>query len=169
MASGSAPAAGILAGRGSFRRHVRTITCPRSSTAHVYNVEIQLTQKVRAEFIGRGKYRSSPKTKGRRSSSARSWRWTGAAAFDDQRIATRANAHHDGTRQLRSLSENKVLWESQNLIFRDDYDVQTSTARSTRVVLRSGCERARPDHSRATSSPPFWKRSDVAPFRPPRS
>ena len=47
-----------LAGRGSFLpAYIRTIGIPTfSNRTNVFNLETMLTQKVRSEFIGRGKY-----------------------------------------------------------------------------------------------------------------
>src|SRR6186997_793184 len=54
-----------LAGRGSFLpSYVQTIGVPTFvNRTRVYDVEMQLTQKVRAEFIGRGKYKIVPEDK----------------------------------------------------------------------------------------------------------
>jgi hypothetical protein len=132
VASGGALGCGYsLAGRGSFLpSYVQTIGVPTFvNRTRVYNVEIQLTQKVRAEFIGRGKYKIVPEDKDVDAVLIGEVVAVDSvpAAFDDQRIATRYTLIMTARVQLRSLSENKVLWENQNLIFRDDYDVQTGT------------------------------------------
>src|ERR1700694_3443607 len=51
-----------LAGKGSFLpSYIQTIGIPDfTNRTTVFNLETQLTQKVRAEFIGRGKYRILP-------------------------------------------------------------------------------------------------------------
>src|ERR1700712_2216650 len=51
-----------LAGRGSFLPdYIKTIGVPTfANRTTVFNLETSLTQKVRAEFIGRGKYRILP-------------------------------------------------------------------------------------------------------------
>src|SRR5215831_292938 len=55
-----------LAGRGSFLpAYIRTIGIPTfTNRTTVFNLETQLTQKVRAEFIGRGKYQVLPQNTG---------------------------------------------------------------------------------------------------------
>src|SRR5262247_3825454 len=55
-----------LAGRGSFLpAYIRTIGIPTfTNRTPVFNLETLLTQKVRAEFIGRGKYQVLPQTSG---------------------------------------------------------------------------------------------------------
>src|SRR4029079_16553377 len=53
-----------LAGRGSFLPdYIKTIGIPTfTNRTTVFNLETNLTQKVRAEFIGRGKYRILPES-----------------------------------------------------------------------------------------------------------
>src|ERR1041384_1352189 len=55
-----------LAGKGSFLpSYIQTIGIPEfTNRTTVFNLETQLTQKVRAEFIGRGKYRILPEGTG---------------------------------------------------------------------------------------------------------
>src|SRR4029453_5553367 len=63
----AAPGCGYaLAGRGSFLPdYVRTIGIPTFlHRTKVFNLETMLTEKVRAEFIGRGKYQTLPESTG---------------------------------------------------------------------------------------------------------
>ena len=63
----AAPACGYaLAGRGSFLPdYIRTIGIPTfANRTTVFNLETMLTEKVRAEFIGRGKYQILPESTG---------------------------------------------------------------------------------------------------------
>src|SRR5688572_31904164 len=55
-----------LAGRGSFLpAHILTIGVPPfANRTPVFNLETQLTEKVRSEFIGRGKYKILPEPAG---------------------------------------------------------------------------------------------------------
>src|SRR5438552_16787415 len=55
-----------LAGRGSFLpEYIMTIGVPAfANKTTVFNLETLLTQKVRSEFIGRGKYRVLPDATG---------------------------------------------------------------------------------------------------------
>src|SRR5512140_2189964 len=55
-----------LAGRGSFLpTYIKTIGVPTfTNRTTVFNLETMLTQKVRAEFIGRGKYQILPQSTG---------------------------------------------------------------------------------------------------------
>ena len=66
-----------LAGRGSFLPdYIKTIGVPTfANRTTVFNLETQLTQKVRAEFIGRGKYQILPgRDRRRRAADRRSHR-----------------------------------------------------------------------------------------------
>src|SRR5476649_2994229 len=63
----SAPGCGYaLAGRGSFLpAYIKTIGVPTFvNRTVVFNLETMLTQKVRSEFIGRGKYQILPEANG---------------------------------------------------------------------------------------------------------
>jgi len=133
LASTAAPGCGYsLAGRGSFLpASVQTIGVPTFiNRTRVYNVEIQLTQKVRSEFISRGKYKIVPEDKGVDAVLIGEVVAVDSTpvAFDDNRIATRYALIMSARIQLRSLADDKVLWENPNLVFRDEYDVQTGTA-----------------------------------------
>lgn len=115
-----------LAGRGSFLpSYVQTIGVP-TFTNHttVFNLETLLTQKVRGEFIGRGKYRILPQDTsvdavliGDVSAVT-----LAPASFNPQQLATRYVITIVANIQLRDLHENKIVWENPSLIFRQDYD-----------------------------------------------
>lgn len=118
-----------LAGRGSFLpSYIRTIGVPTfANRTTVFNLETQLTQKVRAEFIGRGKYRILPDPKdvdalltGEVQSVVIS-----PASFDPQQIATRYIITMSARVELRDMRDNKVLWENPSLQFRQEYDAQS--------------------------------------------
>ena len=63
---GAAGCGYALAGRGSFLpAYIQTIGIPTfTNRTTVFNLETLLTQKVRAEFIGRGKYQILPEATG---------------------------------------------------------------------------------------------------------
>ena len=119
-----------LAGRGSFLPdYIKTIGVPTfTNRSNVFNLETQLTQKVRAEFIGRGKFQIVPDA-------------TGVdALLTCEIISARADVTSLGASQLasgytvtvsarvelRDLHENKVIWENPNMTFREDYAAQNS-------------------------------------------
>jgi hypothetical protein len=118
-----------LAGRGSFLpAYISTIGVPTfANRTTVFNLETQLTQKVRAEFIGRGRYRIVPDAKGVDAL------LTGEvlavaispASFDPQQIATRYSITMSAKVELRDMRDSKILWENPSLQFRQEYDAQS--------------------------------------------
>jgi hypothetical protein len=121
-----------LAGRGSFLpEYIQTIGVPAfSNRTPVFNLETQLTEKVRSEFIGRGRYRIVPEGTGADAV------LTGAVvsvvsepvAFDANNLASRFTLTMVANVELRDVKESKVLWQNPGLAFRQDYDVQTGSA-----------------------------------------
>jgi hypothetical protein len=121
-----------LAGRGSFLPdYVKAIGVPTfTNRTTVFNLETLLTQKVRSEFIGRGKYRIVPDDNG--VDALLIGEVTAVAvtptSFNTQQLASRYTITMSARVELRDLKENKVLWENPGLIFRDEYDAQGGTA-----------------------------------------
>ena len=115
-----------LAGRGSFLpAYIRTIGIPTfTNRTTVFNLETQLTQKVRAEFIGRGKYQVLPQNTGVDAL------LTGEvsavsivpASFNTQQLASRYAITMTARIELRDVRENKVLWENPSVMFRQEYE-----------------------------------------------
>jgi hypothetical protein len=93
----------------------------------VFNLETTLTQKVRAEFIGRGKYRILPDSTdvdvllvGDVLSATLT-----PVSFAANQLASRYALTVSAHVELRNLRENKTMWESSSLIFRQEYDPKT--------------------------------------------
>jgi hypothetical protein len=121
-----------LAGKGSFLPpYIQTIGVPTfTNRTTVFNLETELTQKVRAEFVGRGKYRILPDATGVDAvltgevlSATPS-----VASFTAQQLASRYTITVAARVELRDLRENKVLWENPGLIFRQEYEAQSGTS-----------------------------------------
>jgi hypothetical protein len=121
-----------LAGKGSFLpAYIQTIGVPTfTNRTAVFNLETELTQKVRAEFVGRGKYRILPDATGVDAV------LTGevlsatpnVSSFTATNLASRYTITVTARVELRDLRENKVLWENPSLIFRQEYDAQSGTS-----------------------------------------
>ena len=115
-----------LAGRGSFLpEHIKTIGVPTfANRTTVFNLETQLTQKVRAEFIGRGKYQIVPDTGN--VDALLTGEVTGVSitpvSFTNQQLASRYIITMTARVELREVRENKVLWENPGLLFREEYE-----------------------------------------------
>jgi hypothetical protein len=115
-----------LAGRGSFLpAYIRTIGVPTFvNRTTVFNLETMLTQKVRAEFIGRGKYQILPQNSG--VDALLTGEVTAVtitpASFNPQQLATRYAITMIAKIELRDMKENKVLWENASVMFRQEYE-----------------------------------------------
>jgi hypothetical protein len=121
------PACGYaLAGRGSFLPdYIKTIGVPTfTNRTTVFNLETMLTQKVRAEFIGRGKYQILPQNTG--VDALLTGEVTAVsivpASFNANQLASRYSITMTARIELRDVRENKVLWENPGVSFRQDYD-----------------------------------------------
>ncbi|MQA30791.1 MAG: hypothetical protein GEU82_13320 [Luteitalea sp.] len=117
-----------LAGRGSFLPdYIRTIGVPTfGNRTTVFNLETQLTQKVRSEFIGRGRYQILPDATN--VDAVLTGDVTGVsvapASFTDQQLASRYIITMTANVQLRDVRANMVLWENPGLVFRQEYEAQ---------------------------------------------
>ena len=123
-----------LAGRGSaLPTHIRTIGIPLFTNAtSVFDVEQTLTQRVRLEFIGRGKYRVVPDDTGtdavlKGDISAISIRPT---AFDAEQQASRYEITVVIKVEFRDITNDKVLYENPAQTFKEEYDVTTGQTAS---------------------------------------
>jgi hypothetical protein len=118
-----------LAGRGSFLpEYIKTIGIPPfTNRTPVFNLETQLTQGVRSEFIGRGKYRILPDEGN--VDALLTGEVTGvsiiAVAFNAANLASRYAITMTARVELRDVREGKVLWENPALLFRQEYDAQS--------------------------------------------
>ena len=124
------PAAAIRlpdAGR-SCQTTIKIIGVPTfANRTPLFNLETQMTEKVRAEFIGRGKYRIVQDTQGADAVLTGEVSNVNIAAlsFTGQQLASRYVVTMAARVELRDLQENKVLWENPGLIFRQEYDAQS--------------------------------------------
>ncbi|MCL4811601.1 MAG: hypothetical protein KJ061_03900 [Vicinamibacteraceae bacterium] len=132
-----------LAGRGSFLPdYIQTIGIPTlGNRTPVFEVEQQLTQRIRTEFIGRGRYKVIPETTG--ADAVLTGEITTIAlnpsAFNDQQIATRYQIIVVLSVKFEDVRANKVLWENPTLVFRDEFDVSTgATALDAQAFFGTG-------------------------------
>jgi hypothetical protein len=115
-----------LAGHGTFLpASIKRIGIPTfTNRTTVFNLETMLTQRVRSEFIGRGKYQILPEGSdvdavlvGEVVSVT-----LAPSSFNAQQLASRYTISMVANIQLKDLAENKVLWENPSLVFRQDYE-----------------------------------------------
>ena len=115
-----------LAGRGSFLPpYIRIMGIPTfANRTVVFNLETMVTQKVRSEFIGRGKYQILPEATG--VDALLTGEVTAVsiqpASFSTQQLASRYAITMTARIELRDMRENKVLWENPSVMFRQEYD-----------------------------------------------
>ena len=126
-----------LAGRGSsLPTTIKTIGIPMFiNRTTVFNLETTLTQKVRAEFIGRGKYEIVP------SANNVDGLLTGEvtsvsivpSAFNAAQLASRYAITMTARVELRNTRDDMVLWDNPSLVFRQEYEA-TGNQSSTGAV-----------------------------------
>jgi len=121
-----------LAGRGSFLpSYIRTIGVPTfANRTTIFNLETLLTEKVRAEFIGRGKYQILPESTGVDALLIGEVAGVSIApsSFTTSQIASRYTITMTARIELRDMRENKVLWENASVFFREEYEATGATA-----------------------------------------
>jgi hypothetical protein len=123
-----------LAGRGSFLpEHIVRIGVPAfANRSTVFNLETQITEKVRSEFISRGRYVIVPETTNVDAvltgeiSAVR----PDVVSVNPDNLAGRYAVTMTARVDLRDLRDNKVLWENAAMSFRQEYPAQSATATS---------------------------------------
>jgi hypothetical protein len=145
-----------LAGRGSFLpESIRTIGIPDFTNKTPYFEASQLVaQRVRSEFIGRGKYKVLPSETGVDAvlrATINNILLT-PSGFNEAQVATRYVITISVGIQFVQLSDNKVLWQNPSLVFREEYqlasgggvlDPATFFASSSNAVERMATDFAR--------------------------
>ena len=116
-----------LAGRGAFLPdYIETIGIPMfDNETSAFEVEQLVTQEVRQEFIGRGRYRVVPDATGVDAvleGAIRNIRIAPASFTDDQQ-ASRYMFTLTARIAFTDLTTNEVLWQNPSLQFSDEYEV----------------------------------------------
>src|SRR5262245_16353219 len=113
-----------LAGRGSFLpAYIQTIGIPQfTNTTPYYELEQVFTERVRTEFINRGKYKVLPGSTG--VDALLNGQILGInitpASFTDQQQASRYIITVTAKIEFRDLKTNKVTWDNPAWVFRDE-------------------------------------------------
>lgn len=126
----AAPGCGYsLAGRGSFLPdYIRVVGIPPLvNNSTFFQVEQILTEKIRTEFIGRGRYTVVPNAEGADAVV------TGAVTsinvqpvgFTEQQLASRYLFTLTMRVEFTDVRTTKVLWATQSLAFREEYELTT--------------------------------------------
>jgi hypothetical protein len=116
-----------LAGRGSFLpAYIRNIGVPTfTNQTSVFDIERIVTERVRSEFIGRGKYKVFPQREGNDAVLLGDITAITVvpAAFNEQNQASRYALIVTVKIEFRDLKADKILWENPALQFREEYEV----------------------------------------------
>jgi hypothetical protein len=121
-----------LAGRGSFLpSYIRAIGVPTfANRTTIFNLETLLTDKVRAEFIGRGKYQILPQSTD--VDALLTGEITGVniapSSFSTTQIASRYAITMSAKIELRDVRAAKILWENPSIFFRQEYEATGGTS-----------------------------------------
>jgi hypothetical protein len=116
-----------LSGRGSFLpSYIRIVGVPLFvNNTPYFEVEVQFTEKMRSEFIGRGKYQVLPQETGVDAV----LRGTiqnisiSPANFTGQQQASRYVINVVMKLEFVDLKNNKTLWENPSMSIREEYDL----------------------------------------------
>jgi hypothetical protein len=118
-----------LAGKGSFLpTDIRVVGIPLlENSTPVTQIEQKFTEKIRTEFIGRGKYTIVPTTAG--ADAVLSGAITSFAntpvGFTEQQLASRYLFTVTMRVQFTDSRNSQVLWSNDALTFRGEYDLRT--------------------------------------------
>lgn len=118
-----------LAGRGSFLPdYIRTIGVPQfTNSTSVYDVDRKVSEQVRGELAGRGKYKIEPQAAGVDAvltGDVNSITIT-AVSFNQQQQATRYVLTLSASVQFKDVKTGKVLWANPAMAFREEFEPTT--------------------------------------------
>jgi outer membrane lipopolysaccharide assembly protein LptE/RlpB len=119
-----------LAGRGSFLPdYIRVVGIPQFENRSQFSqLEQPLTDRVRNEFIGRGKYRVVPSATGADAVLTAEVLSVSIqpVAFNQQQLASRYAVALTLKVAFTDTSTSMVLWSNDALVFREEYELTTS-------------------------------------------
>jgi len=116
-----------LAGRGAFLpAHIKVIGVPLfTNNTSVFDVERRITERVRSELAGRGRYRVETSEEG--ADAVLSGEITSIrlveAAFNEQRQAIRYAIVLVAKIEFRDQKDGKVIWSNPAMQFREEYQI----------------------------------------------
>lgn len=123
-----------LAGRGSFLpASIRTVAIPQiENRTNFTQVEQVVTEKIRNEFIGRGKYQVTPDRTGADAvlSGTITSIYLQPSALTNQQFTSRYIFTMTMSVQFTNARTNDVIWSNDALTFREEYDLGTSNPTS---------------------------------------
>lgn len=128
-----------LAGRGSFLpAYIKRIGVPQfTNNTSVFDLERRVTEKVRSEFIGRGKYTIVPETTGvdgLLTGVISSYSLT-PVNFNQANQATRYALALSASVEFKDMHTNKVLWSNPSMQYREEFALDPTSAIDTNAFL----------------------------------
>jgi hypothetical protein len=121
-----------LAGRGSFLpAYIQVVGIPQLiNRTTFFDVEQILTEKVRSEFIGRGKYRILPDAPGADAVLVGEVlnMFVYPSGYTDAQVASRYSVTLTMKVTFTDARTNEVLWSNDALTFREEYELATRGA-----------------------------------------
>ena len=121
-----------LAGRGSFLpAYIRNIGVPPfTNNTTVFDVDRRVTEQVRRELTGRGKYKVFPTEAGNDAvlTGEISSISVAPVSFNQQQQASRYALIMSARVEFKDLKTGKVLWSNPALQFREEFEPSTGTS-----------------------------------------
>ena len=128
-----------LAGRGSFLpAYIKRIGIPQFvNTTAVFDLDRQVSERVRSEFIGRGKYEIIPDATGVDAvlTGTISSVTLTPVAFNTSQQATRYALTLTATVEFKDLRANKVLWTNPSMQYREEFALNPTNALDSTTFL----------------------------------
>ena len=128
-----------LAGRGSFLPvYIKRICVPQfTNNTAVFELDRQVTERVRSEFIGRGKWTIVPDTTGI------DGLLTGVitsvsltpVAFNQAQQATRYALTLSASVEFKDMRTNTVIWSNPSMQYREEFSLNPTNALDTATFL----------------------------------
>src|SRR4051794_23819254 len=120
-----------LAGRGSFLpAYIKRIGIPNFvNSTTIFDLDRRVTDRVRTEFIGRGKWTVVPDQTGVDAvviGTITSVTLT-PVAFNLQQQATRYSLAMSGSVEFRDLQSNKVIWSNPSMQYHEEFQTPSAT------------------------------------------
>jgi hypothetical protein len=128
-----------LAGRGSFLpAYIKVIGIPLFvNTSSVFDLDRLVTERVRGEFIGRGKYTIKPDATG--VDGLLTGTITGVfltpVRFNSAQQATRYALIMSASVEFKDMQANKVLWSNPSMQYREEFALNPTSALDTTTFL----------------------------------
>ena len=128
-----------LAGRGSFLpAYIKRIGVPQfTNNTAVFELDRQVTDRVRSEFIGRGKWTIVPETTGVDGllTGVISAVTLTPVAFNQSQQATRYALTLSAAVEFKDMRTNVVLWSNGSMQYREEFALNPTSAVDTATFL----------------------------------